>query len=314
MTKNFVNFVGLLLLFAVNIFSQGFPKNPALISRNGSKNCQFFLNGKLLNNPQPIYPTEAKIKGINGKVEVAVEIDEHGNVTSIENLVGNDLLKKSASDAAWQAKFSPTLCNGIPAKNIGVITFNFPKISLTSEYFKTTKIEDFKDVKEKTDYFEAISFLTQNYRIAFGYADRQFHAEMPLTKGDFIHFLRQTLEMLEWRGKLAQKPIKKIGLFKSYNPYKLKEFEFAKNTPYAESLKILADEYKIVLAEKDGNFVGNLNLKKSEIIEIWHEIFGEEAIPVNFSTDKKSAKEMSRGEFALYLKESLDYLSYKVLP
>lgn len=314
MTKKFANFVGLLLLFAVNIFSQSFPKNPDIIARNTSKNCQVFLNGKLINNPQPVYPIEAKINGINGKVEVAVEIDENGNVTSIEKVIGNDLLKKSASDAALQAKFSPTLCNGIPAKNIGIITFNFPKILLTSEYFKTTKIEDFKDIKEKTDYFEAISILTETYRIAFGYADHQFHAEIPLTKGDFVHFLRKTLEMLEWRGKLAQKPIDKSGLFRFYNPHKLKEFEFYNNAPYAESLNILADQYKIILAEKDGNFGGNLNLKKREIIEIWREIFGKEAIPVNFLADENSDKEMSRGEFALYLKESLDYLTYKVLP
>lgn len=314
MTKRQFYFVGLLLLFAVNIFSQNFPKNPELISRNSSKKCQVFLNGKLLNNPQPVYPIEAKVNGVNGKVEVAVEIDEKGNVTSIENVVGNDLLKKSASDAALQAKFSPTLCNGNPAKNIGIITFNFPKISLTSEYFKTTKIEDFKDIKEKTDYFEAISLLTENYRIAFGYADQKYHAEMPLTKGDFVHFLRKTLEMLEWRGKFAQKPIDKIRLFKPYNPHKLKEFESAKFAPYVESLNILADEYKIVLAEKDGSFDGNTFLKESEIVEIWRGIFGEEAIPVNFLAAENSSKEISRGEFALYLKESLDYLSYKVLP
>lgn len=314
MTKRLVYFVGFLMLFALNIFPQPIGKNPALIARNSTKNCRVFLNGKLLNNPQPVYPIEAKIAGIAGKVAVAVEIDEKGNVIEIESVNGDELLKKSASEAALQAKFSPTLCDGVATKNVGIITFNFPKFSITSEYFKATKTEEFKDIHEDSNYFEAISQLTENYRIAFGYADRRFHAEMPLTKGDFAHFLRQTLEMLDWRGKFAQKPIKKIGLVKVYNPHKLKEFGYLEKMPYTESLDILAMEFKIILAEKDGSFAGESALKQSEIIDIWQEIFGEEAIPVNFLSAKNSDKEMSRGEFALYLKESLDYLSYKVLP
>lgn len=313
MTKSFIYFVVVLLFSTLNIFPQSGKKNADLTAKNSPKNCRVFLNGKLLNNPQPFYPDEAKSSGISGKVQIAVEIDEKGNVTSIENFTGEEVFKKTTFEAALQAKFSPTLCNGIPSKKIGIITFNFPKFSITNEYFKTTKTEDFKDIQENTNYFEAISLLTENYRIAFGYADQRFHPEMPLTKGDFAHFLRQTIEMLEWRGKLAQKPIKKMGLVNDYNPFKLKEIEYLGNTPYAESLNVLAVDYKIILAEKDGSFAGETISKKSEIIEIWRSVFGEEAIPVNFLYDT-SDKEISRGEFALYLKESLDYLSYKVLP
>lgn len=314
MAKRFFYFVGLLMLFAVNIFSQTEGQNSNLIAQNTKKFCSIFLTGKLINNPQPIYPSEAKIAGISGKVEVEVNISEEGNVTSVESIVGDDLLKKSASEAALQAKFTPTLCDGVPAKNVGIITFNFPKINLSSEYFKATKLEDFKDVTKDQDHYEAILILTEEYRIAFGYLDQKYHAEMPLTKGDFAHFLRETLEMLDWRGKLAQKPIKEIGIYQPYNPNNLKEIEFNPKAPFAESLTILSEKYEIILAEKDGVFAGDLSLKKAEINEIWRNIFGEEAVPVNFLSEKDDDKEMSRGVFAIYLKESLDVLTYKVLP
>jgi TonB family protein len=314
MTKRYIYFVGFLLLFALDIFSQTDGQSLNLIAQKAKKNCLVFLNGKLINNPQPIYPTEAKIAGINGKVEVEVEIDEDGNVTSVTNVNGEDLLKKSASEAALQAKFSPTLCDGVATKTVGTITFNFAKVALNSEYFKTTKVEEFKDVGKEANYYEAVSLLTENYRIAFGYLDQNFHAEMPLTRGDFAHFLRQTLEMLEWRGKLAQKPIKQIGLYQPYNPHKLAEIEFPQKTPYAESLTILLEKYEIVLAEKNGAFAGDLPLSKAEINQIWRDIFGEEAVPIHFLDQPDADKEMSRGDFAIYLKESLDVLSYKVLP
>lgn len=314
MTKRFVYFVGLLMLFAINIFSQTEGQNSNLIAQNTKRFCDSFVTGKLLNNPQPIYPNEAKLSGASGKVEVEVEINEEGNVTSVEKVIGDDLLKKSASEAALKAKFSPTLCDGIPAKNVGIITFNFPKIALNSEYFKATKLEEFKDVTKDKDYYEAVSLLTENYRIAFGYLDQKYHAEMSLTRGDFAHFLRQTLEMLDWRGKLAQKPIKEIGLYQSYNPHNLQEIEFSPKSPYAESLTILLDKYGIILAEKDGVFAGDSSLTKIEVNQIWREIFGEEAVPINFLNEEDTDQKLSRGDFAIYLKESLDVLSYKVLP
>ena len=53
---------------------------------------------------------------------------------------------------------------------------------------------------------------------------------------------------------------------------------------------------------------------KKEVIEIWRGIFGEEALPVNFLTPKDQDKKMTRGDFALFLKETLDVLTYKILP
>lgn len=312
MAKRFLYFVGLLILLSVCIYSQPQLKNPQTFAQNIKNGCNIFLRGKLLNNPKPIYSTEAKIAGIAGKVEVEVKIDEAGNVIEIESVNGNEILAKSASDAALQAKFSPTLCDGKATKTVGIIAFNFAPVELTKQYFKPSRLEDFSDINAENNHYEALLLLTENYRIAFGYADQKFHAEMMLTKGDFAHFLRQTLEMLDWRGKLANKLPANIGLYQSYNPHNLKEFEFNPTAPHGESVDVLSEKYGIILANSNGKFDGDEILAKTEINQIWQSIFGDEAIPVNFLNVTKEG--MSRGEFAIYLKESLDYLSYKVLP
>lgn len=282
--------------------------------KNLEKDCKAFVNGKLLNNPKPIYPNEAKVERISGKVDVAVEIDEKGKVIGIESIEGSDLLKKAASEAALQAEFSLSICDGKPAKTVGIISFNFTPIPLQSEFFKPLRIEDLLDIKSEDKYYETLLFLTENYQIAFGYADQKYHAEMPLTKADFVHFLRQTLEMLDARSEIAKKKPSNIQLYKEFNPNNLQEIEFNPNNPSAESLKILSQKYKIIVADANGNFAEESALTQKNINEIWSGIFGEEAIPVNFTSEIEADKEMTRGDFALYLKESLEVLTYKLLP
>lgn len=314
MAKKFLYFVVFLILFSVCVYSQPQIKNPKTFTQNVKKGCGVFLDGKLLNKLKPIYPIEAKIAGIAGKVEVAVEIDETGQVVKVESANGNEILAKSASEAALQARFSPTMCDGKATKTIGVITFNFAPVVLNREYFNPSKLEDFSDITPENNHYEALLFLTENYQIAFGYADQKYHAEMVLTKGDFAHFLRQMLEMLDSRGKLANKLPARIGLYQSFNPHNLKEIEFNPTAPYAESVNVLLDKYGIVLANADGKFEGDKAMTKTEIIQIWRSIFGDEAIPINFLTAQNQVAEMTRGEFAIYLKESLDVLTYKILP
>ncbi len=304
----------LLMLFSIGIPAQMRDRKTKQALKNSPKNCRVFLNGKLINNPQPSYPKEAKLAGANGKVQAIVEIDEKGNVTGIENVLGPELLKKSASEAAFRAKFSPTLCDGKAAKTIGVITFNYTPIALASEYFKPSRIEEFSDLAASDNFYESVLFLTENYPIAFGYADQKFHPELPVTKGDFVHFLRQTLELLDSRAAIVKKNPREILLYQPFNPNQLQEIEFNPTAPFAESLIILSEKYGIILAEANGNFEGNTSLQKGEIIQIWRSIFGDEVIPVNFLNEKKDDLEMLRGDFAIYLKESLDVLTYKLLP
>lgn len=104
------------------------------------------LNGKAMTLPKPEYPEAAKAAGIEGVVYVNVVIDEAGNLLSAkaddqarkvykagkdgerveeEQPVADFVLRDAAERAAWQAKFSPTMLNGVPVRVKGTITYAF---------------------------------------------------------------------------------------------------------------------------------------------------------------------------------------------
>lgn len=309
----------LILIFSpAAIFTQTNGKSvtvsETLKTNNSNKTCKVFINGKLIDKALPIYPEEAKAARLSGKVEVIVGIDEKGNVKEIENITGEEIFKKAASEAAMKSKFIPPNCDGQPSTATGAIIYNFSLAAITESYYIPTKIEDLPDVSTESNFYEALVFLTENYKIAFAYSDKKYHPEMPLNKGDFVHFLAQTIELLDNRAKISNKNIKETSLYKDYNPNNLEYAEVSAGVPYANSYRILLSKYRIVLAEKDGTINGKLPMTESEVIETWRSIFGEEAVPVNFVYDKKNDKVMSRGDFAIFLHESLGYLTYKVLP
>lgn len=83
------------------------------------------LNGKAISKPAPSYPAIARAARASGTVTVQVLIDETGRVTSARAVSGHPLLQQSAVQAAYGARFSPTLLSGQPVKVTGVITYNF---------------------------------------------------------------------------------------------------------------------------------------------------------------------------------------------
>lgn len=83
------------------------------------------LNGKAVSLPKPPYPAIAKAAHASGTVVVQVTVDEDGNVTSAKAVSGHPLLQAAATQAARQARFSPTVLAGKPVKVNGVLTYNF---------------------------------------------------------------------------------------------------------------------------------------------------------------------------------------------
>jgi TonB family protein len=83
------------------------------------------LNGKALNLPKPVYPLAAKSARMTGVVTVEVVIDVNGKVISARATTGPALLQQSAVQAAYQARFSPTILSGQPVKVVGTINYNF---------------------------------------------------------------------------------------------------------------------------------------------------------------------------------------------
>jgi periplasmic protein TonB len=94
------------------------PKPPAIVS-------QGVLNGKAISKPQPPYPPIAKAAHASGTVVVQIIVDESGKVISAHATSGHPLLQQAAVQAAYQARFSPTLLSGQPVKVSGIITYNF---------------------------------------------------------------------------------------------------------------------------------------------------------------------------------------------
>ncbi|HYV24773.1 MAG TPA: energy transducer TonB [Pyrinomonadaceae bacterium] len=83
------------------------------------------LNGKALNLPAPIYPDIARRMNVYGKVEVEVLVDEDGRVASARALSGPIALRDVATQAARNARFSPTKLSGQAVKITGTIEYNF---------------------------------------------------------------------------------------------------------------------------------------------------------------------------------------------
>ena len=83
------------------------------------------LNGKALNLPKPTYPLTAKSARLTGVVIVEVVVDINGKVVSARAVSGPVLLQQAAVQAAYQARFSPTILSGQPVKVAGTINYNF---------------------------------------------------------------------------------------------------------------------------------------------------------------------------------------------
>jgi protein TonB len=94
------------------------PETPKVVHRS-------ILNGEAIELPKPPYPILAKQIGMQGTVSVQVLLNEAGKVVSARAVSGHPTLTQAAVNAAYQARFSPTLLNGQAVKVSGVITYNF---------------------------------------------------------------------------------------------------------------------------------------------------------------------------------------------
>ena len=83
------------------------------------------LNGKAISKPQPAYPPIARSTKTSGTVTVQVLVSEEGDVISAKAVSGHKSLRQAAIDAAYQAKFSPTVVSGKPVRVSGVLRYGF---------------------------------------------------------------------------------------------------------------------------------------------------------------------------------------------
>lgn len=83
------------------------------------------ISSKVISKPAPPYPVIARQGHIQGPVAVQIVVDEQGRVISAKATSGNPLLMNAAVQAAYQARFTPTILGGQPVKVTGSITYNF---------------------------------------------------------------------------------------------------------------------------------------------------------------------------------------------
>ncbi|MDQ3820573.1 MAG: energy transducer TonB [Acidobacteriota bacterium] len=83
------------------------------------------INGSAVYLPKPVYSTIARAAHASGQVTVQVLIDENGRVVSAKAVGGNPLLFADSVQAAYRARFTPTMLSEQPVKVSGIITYNF---------------------------------------------------------------------------------------------------------------------------------------------------------------------------------------------
>lgn len=280
--------------------------------------CEKLDLGSPIESITPVYPPEAKSNRVGGAVKVTAEIGTDGSVQNIKESTGPAEFQTASRDATLKTRFSVTRCDGTPMPVQALITFNFVPVELTDLYIVQKQIEDFPDVSPASPFYEAILTLTENYQLGFGYADGKYYADAPLLKGDFAHSLRLTLDLLQQRAEVARKIPREIDLYFPSNPHRVKTadsiLDLDSRKPYAASVGFLVSKYDIALVDEELRFRGNLPMSQNSVIAHWKMIFGDDAVPVNFGALSDPDRVMSRGEFALFLQESLYVLTYKVLP
>lgn len=320
--KKFYKFLFIFSLFIISFSSGIFAQNESVVEvtqkilQNKSYGeCKNFKPGRVILFLPPVYPEEAKKTFVGGTVSVIVGVDERGIISQIKEISGNELLKINADKFARKTRFTPTVCDEVPVKTNALITYNFIPYIARQNFVKPEKTGSVNDVSETSQYFEPIRNLSENYKIAFGF-DNNFYENAPLTRGDFAHFLRLTLDLLAERIKLTEG--KQPNVFSAYNIYKInsasKIKDLENNRFYSDSVKVLLQNYRIALVDEKNRFQADAPLKQNELLDLWRNIFGEDAVPIHFHKSVKTDKIVTRGEFALFLDEGLRVLTYKVLP
>ncbi|MFN8006284.1 MAG: TonB family protein [Terriglobia bacterium] len=121
----------------------GEQKQTPLIRLNSDK-----MATKVIYQVEPIYPLEAKEKGVEGEVVFEVTINEQGEVSDVQVRSGNAMLISAAYDAVRQWRYTPVLLNGAPIRAKSTVTVRF-----TLEKDKASKHPggSFGNLKSPTD-------------------------------------------------------------------------------------------------------------------------------------------------------------------
>jgi len=74
------------------------------------------VTGRLIKKAFPVYPAEAKLKGVQGRVVLDALIGTDGHLKDLQVLAGPTMLQQPALDAVRQWVYTPYLLNGKPVE------------------------------------------------------------------------------------------------------------------------------------------------------------------------------------------------------
>ncbi len=83
------------------------------------------MAGNLQSRVEPVYPPDAKAKGMQGAVVLDTLIGKTGTVQEVRVLSGPAVLASAALDAVRQWTYKPYVLNGQPAQVRTTVTVNF---------------------------------------------------------------------------------------------------------------------------------------------------------------------------------------------
>ena len=87
--------------------------------------CADCRRGVEVNSPEPCFPAIAKSARASGAVEVAIVVNEKGNILWARVLRGHPLLRAAALAAALKRTFTPYTCAGRLIKAYELVVYNF---------------------------------------------------------------------------------------------------------------------------------------------------------------------------------------------
>jgi TonB family protein len=90
---------------------------PSSFAQPGAKPARVTISGKVMaqkvkTKVAPVYPAQARSKGIQGTVRLHVVITVTGTVTQVQPVTGDPALVRSATEAVKQWVYQPTIIDG----------------------------------------------------------------------------------------------------------------------------------------------------------------------------------------------------------
>lgn len=197
-----------------------------------------------------------------------------------------------------------------------MVTNNFAPLRLSLSAERTdfdpnatiTSVSQFKDVQPTDEHFMALQSLTERYGIVVAYKDGNFHAEIPLSRGQFAMFLDRGLGVVSELATMA----KYKNVYQRFSAHNLRLNSVAKikdlapNSPYYQAVKSLTERYGINFVDADGKFRPEKPVTEKDL---------QDWLDGVFSTGKSSpvtTKNINRGQFVMKFNNALDDINERI--